>query len=149
MAFYTGPLPNAQNPEPGKDEETQPAFKNQPRTIRLLVASLRIENNWMNVQAVNDLIAIGAPAVPYLVKALGDDHPQAWRLASVALVKIGKPAVDALIYALDDESEQVRLLAAATLYKMRILKKSDPGWHKMWFEYSKLVNQQQSAQTGE
>src|SRR5690606_34028359 len=63
MAFYTGPLPNAQNPGPRKDEETQPAFKNQPRTIRLLVASLRIENNWMNVQAVNDLIAIGAPAV--------------------------------------------------------------------------------------
>ncbi len=149
MAFYTGPLPSAQNPESGDENETQPAFKNQPRTIRLLVASLRIESNWMNVQAVNDLITIGAPAVPYLVKALRDDHPQAWRLASVALVKIGQPAVDALIYALDDENQQVRLLAAAALYKMGALKKGDPGWEKMWYEYSKLINEQKAAKTGE
>ncbi len=145
MTYYTGAV-RKDKPGPATEEETKPAFKNVPRTIRLLVASLRIESSWMNMQAVADLIDIGAPAVPYLIKALGDEHPQAWRLASAALVKIGPEAVQPLVEALQGENEQVRLLAAATLHKMDVLQQGDPGWQRMIYEYARLVHWQRATQ---
>ena len=128
------------------EEATKPAFKNVPRTVHLLVASLRIDSQRMNMQAVADLIAIGEPAVPYLIKALGDNHAQVWRLASAGLVKIGAPAVQPLVDALEHEDEQTRLLAAGTLHKMNALQQGDPGWRAMIYEYARLVHWQRAAQ---
>ncbi|MBZ0291253.1 MAG: hypothetical protein K8L99_01675 [Anaerolineae bacterium] len=143
MSYFTAKLQqeNAQ-PEP---EETKPNFKaTGTRTLRLLIASLQIENKWSNIQAINDLIAIGKPAVPYLITALDNRNPRVWRLASVALVKIGADANDELVEALQHESQQVRLLAAAVLKKIGSLRPGEPGYVEMWGEYQKLVRTQSS-----
>jgi HEAT repeat protein len=126
--------------------DTQTAFRNTPRTVRLLVASLRIDNQRLNMNAVRDLIAIGRPAVPHLITALADDNARVWRLAAAALVKIGADAVDELVAALNHENAQVRLLAAAVLHKNKALNRDHPGWGAMWHEVQQLVNQQQTAQ---
>lgn len=147
MSHFTDESPREHaNPD---QEETKPAFKAKgTRTLRLLIASLQVENKWSNMQAVKDLINIGKPAVPALIMALEHKNPRVWRLASAALVKIGAEASEELVAALQHESQQVRLLAAAVLKKMNALQPGDPGYEAMWAEYKKLVSAQHGTQHG-
>lgn len=133
MTYFTAPVPTT-------EETTQPAMQDSPRTLRLLVASLQIDNPALNLRAINDLIAAGGQSVPFLIDALANPTPRVWRLASVALVKIGPPAAPPLVQALEHENEQIRLLAAAVLKKIDILRPGQPGYHQMWYEYRRLDN---------
>jgi FOG: HEAT repeat len=67
---------------------------------------------WRLVEAFG---AAGAPAVPALIQALGDDDWGVRRASAEALVKIGTPAVPALIQALGDSDSAVRRAAAEAL----------------------------------
>jgi HEAT repeat protein len=62
------------------------------------------------------VVGLGAPAVPALIKALGDSDSAVRRAAAEALGKLGDPqAVPALIQALGDSDSAVRRAAAEAL----------------------------------
>lgn len=70
-------------------------------------------------EAIEELVKIGEPAVPALVKALGDKGWDVKANAAWALGEIGDAStVPALIDALGDEDEEVRLRAAEALGKI-------------------------------
>jgi len=69
-----------------------------------------------NREALEDLIAIGGPAVPALIRCLHDTDWFIRDLAAHALGKIGDPsAVPTLIECLNDERESVRCNAIRAL----------------------------------
>jgi len=66
-------------------------------------------------QLVEALGAVGVPAVPSLIQALGDGDSDVLAAACQALVKIGAPAVPHLIQALRDGNSDVREAACRAL----------------------------------
>jgi HEAT repeat protein len=74
----------------------------------------------VRIQAVSDLVALGAPAVLSLMTSLTDNNPDVrWRVI-VALAWIGDPqAVEPLIAALSDNVWEVRQNAAWALGQIR------------------------------
>jgi hypothetical protein len=71
-------------------------------------------------QLVEALGAVGTPAVPPLIQALGDGDWDVRAAACEALVKIGAPAVPPLIQALRDGNSDVRAAACEALVKIGI-----------------------------
>jgi len=70
-------------------------------------------------QLVEALGAVGTPAVPLLIQALGDWDEDVCRAAAEALGAIGDPqAIPALIQALGDDWDAVRRAAAEALVKI-------------------------------
>ena len=65
--------------------------------------------------AIKTLADLGAPAVPWLIRALETPDIRVQAAAAGALARIGRPAVPALIAALKDKDEDVRRCAAAAL----------------------------------
>lgn len=66
------------------------------------------------------LVAIGKPALPYLLEALKGNHQQVRWEAAKALGSINDPdAAPALVEALMDESSEIRWLAAEALIALR------------------------------
>lgn len=106
----------------------------------LLIAALNVPDREVRLRVTRALIELGAPAVPALVKALGDEDPLIWRLASAALAKIGVPAVEALVAAVEGDDEQTRLLAAALLVRMRAITPASPAWGPVMYEYHRLTS---------
>ena len=79
------------------------------------LASLMIsgcESEQERIRAVNKLANIGEPAIPKLIKALGDRSPEVNNAALNGLGQIGQPAVPALIQALKHEDWWIRANAA-------------------------------------
>ncbi|MEM4359662.1 MAG: HEAT repeat domain-containing protein [Candidatus Bilamarchaeaceae archaeon] len=77
---------------------------------------------------IDEVVAIGKPAVSALIDALKDEYLSVRKGAAEALVEIGKPAVPALIDALKDEYWFVRREAAWALGKIAE-KTADKGDH--------------------
>jgi HEAT repeat protein len=93
----------------------------QPRTIgpagiKRLMASLASKDGLERVRARKALVAIGEPAVGYLVKSLQDEQEWVRWEAAKTLSQIGSPsATQALIAALEDKMFDVRWLSAEGL----------------------------------
>jgi HEAT repeat protein len=73
-----------------------------------------------NGEARKRLIAIGAPAVPGLVRAMGSWDNKTWNQAMVVLEAIGAPAESAVIEAIDAEELYVRLHAIELCGRMKL-----------------------------
>jgi HEAT repeat protein len=87
-----------------------------PATIASLIADLGSRDGLVRQRARTALVHIGEPAVPSLIKALGNrQEPTHWEAAK-ALSLIGDPkSVQALVKALEDINFGVRWLAAEGL----------------------------------
>jgi len=88
-------------------------------TIKNLITSLSSSIDLTRIKAREELVAIGKPAVPFLIEALKDsNHLMRWE-AVKALGEIGDPeAALALVEALEDEEFEVRWRAAEALIRM-------------------------------
>ncbi len=65
------------------------------------------------VHVRGDLVKLGPPAVPYLIRALADEDPDVRIVAAHALRRLGDArAVEPLIAVLKDEDKDVRFFAA-------------------------------------
>lgn len=101
------------------DWEKSPIYRHfretQEARIKRLVGLLGRSATWE--EAAESLVKIGPPAVPALVRALGDKD---WRVSTRAVVTLGKfgsPTVPALIGALGKKYSGVRMTAAEVLGK--------------------------------
>jgi HEAT repeat protein len=89
-------------------------------TIHALITALSDDDGQARQRARWDLIDIGEPAVPPLIKALVDKRERVRWQAAKALSKIGSAAAGpALVRALEDKSFGVRWLAAEGLIALR------------------------------
>jgi len=73
-----------------------------------------------NVEARKKLVAIGAPAIPALVRAMGSWDNKTWNQAMGVLQAIGAPSQAAVLAALDDPDLYVRLHATEMLARLGI-----------------------------
>jgi HEAT repeat protein len=88
--------------------------------ISSLVAELSKKDGAVRERARQQLVAIGAPSVTYLVEALENRNELLRWEAAKALGEIGNPAAaPALVAALEDEVFDVRWLAAEGLIALR------------------------------
>lgn len=94
-------------------------IKNQPETIRTLVAELDGDAQQVS-GAVRDLLLAGEFAVPHLVEAIkGAATPRMVDRYHATLRALGERAVMPLMAALEVDSENVRLTAAAVLGELK------------------------------
>jgi HEAT repeat protein len=90
-------------------------------TVKNLIVLLSSRDDLVRTGACKSLIAIGKPAVPFLVEALKDSHYMVRWEAAKALGAIGDPtAAPALVQALEDDAFEVRWRAAEGLTKMGV-----------------------------
>jgi HEAT repeat protein len=88
-------------------------------TMKKLIALLSSSDDLARTRACESLMALGRPAVPFLVKALKNSNDLVRWEAAKALDAIGDPTVaPALVQALDDDAFEVRWQAAEGLSKM-------------------------------
>lgn len=73
-----------------------------------------------NVEARKKLVAIGAPAIPALVKAMGSWDNKTFNQAMGVLESIGAPAQAAVLAALEDKELYVRLHATEMLARIGV-----------------------------
>jgi len=98
-------------PEPPNDQNFR-EIDNIPALVAALAHDDPVERNHVR----EALVAIGTPAVKYLVKLLSDPESHIRWEAAKALWPIGDPAAaPALVKALEDKDTDVRWLAAAGL----------------------------------
>ncbi len=103
------------------DEKQARGGTTTQKQLKDLIKSLSDRKTSVHTYAVRVLGGIGAPAVPELIKALGDSNQDVRRNATVALGLIGKeaaPAVPELIKVLSNSNEAVRRNAAWALGKI-------------------------------
>ena len=105
----------------GVDEHSVPrGASSDAGTLSSLVAELSKKDGAVRERARQSLVAIGAPAVTYLVEALANRNELLRWEAAKALGEIGSPAAaPALVAALEDEVFDVRWLAAEGLIALR------------------------------
>lgn len=91
----------------------------EQKEIKSLIKQLgNTANPWTVIEVRNELVHIGEPAVPALIKTLNDEDKWVRRRAAESLSQIGEPAKDtvpALREALSDEDSLVRVYAAQAL----------------------------------
>ncbi len=89
--------------------------------VKSLIALLSSSDDLARMRACKSLIAVGRPAVPFLVEALkNSDYLARWEAAK-ALDTIGDPtAAPALVQASEDDAFEVRWRAAEALAKMDV-----------------------------
>lgn len=87
-------------------------------SIRRLIELLQFPVPEANGIAVRRLVAIGEPAIPLLVEAMGSWDNKTWNQAMVALARIGEPAVPAVVAALRSDQLYVRVNARELLGRM-------------------------------
>ncbi|HMP42215.1 MAG TPA: HEAT repeat domain-containing protein [Roseiflexaceae bacterium] len=97
-------------------KQTLPATDRRSRRIAALIEALAAADVVVRERARNELLDLGAVAVPALIAALGEhDGTVRWEAAK-ALGQIGTPeAAPALVLALSDQRFDVRWLAAEGL----------------------------------
>jgi HEAT repeat protein len=84
--------------------------------IESRIAELRDKNGMTRERAREHLVALGVPAIPWLVPLLEDRESQTRWEAAKALAEIADPsAIPALIQALEDEENDVSWVAAEGL----------------------------------
>jgi HEAT repeat protein len=88
--------------------------------IKNLIRALSSSNDLNRVKSRKELVAIGKPAVSFLIDALkNSNHLVRWEAAK-ALGEIGDPeAAPSLVEALEDEEFEVRWRAAEALIRMK------------------------------
>jgi len=89
-----------------------------PADVERLIALFQFPVPQANAEARKRLTAIGAPAVPALIRALGSWDNKTWNQAMGVLEAIGAPAAPAVAAALDDGELYVRLHAAELVARM-------------------------------
>jgi HEAT repeat protein len=95
---------------------TSPATSEDCRSIPELVLSLSSHNGVERQSAREQLVLLGDPAIPELIKCLSDPRRQVRWEAAKALGDVADPiAATALAATLDDEDGDVRWLAAIAL----------------------------------
>jgi HEAT repeat protein len=78
------------------------------------------KDQFVNGEAINELVKIGEPAVEYLIKSMQDEDDNVRWCSAIALEKIspaGKQAIPFLIKALQDKNSDVRWCSALALGK--------------------------------
>jgi sporulation protein YlmC with PRC-barrel domain len=111
----------------------------QYESVSAMIADLARDVPLVRVSARESLVAIGGPAVPALIEALGDSNKHVRWEAAKALSQIGDPsAAEALVRTLEDELFGVRWLAAEGLIAVRreglkpllqaLIQRSDSDW---------------------
>jgi sporulation protein YlmC with PRC-barrel domain len=111
----------------------------QYESISSMIADLARDVPLVRVSARESLVAIGGPAVPALVEALGNPNRHLRWEAAKALSQIGDPAAaEALVKALEDELFGIRWLAAEGLIAVgreglkpllrALIQRSDSDW---------------------
>ena len=91
-----------------------------PADVEKLIQLFQFPVPQANVEARKQLIAIGAPAVPALVRAMGSWDNKTFNQAMTVLEQIGEPAQAAVIAALEDPELYVRLHATEMLQRLGI-----------------------------
>jgi len=87
-------------------------------TIQSLIQKFTDKDQFINGEAINELVKIGEPAVEYLIKSLQDEDENVRWCSSIALEKIsplGKQSIPFLIKALQDKNSNVRWCSALAL----------------------------------
>ena len=88
-------------------------------TVKNMISLLSNPDDLTRTRACESLMALGRPAVPFLVEALKNSNTLARWEAAKALDAIGDPTVaPALVQALEDDAFEVRWRAAEGLSKM-------------------------------
>jgi HEAT repeat protein len=98
--------------------EVQIPQGNSPETIQDLIDLFMFPVPEANVGARERLTAIGAPAVPALVNAMGSWDNKTFKQAMTVLADIGEPAVPAITAALESDQLYVRYHARKLLGKL-------------------------------
>ncbi|MBK7500302.1 MAG: serine hydrolase [Ignavibacteriales bacterium] len=91
-------------------------------TIQSLIQKFTDKDQFINGEAINELVKIGEPAVEYLTKSLQDEDENVRWCSAIALEKIspaGKQAIPFLIKALQDKNSDVRWCSALALGKFQ------------------------------
>lgn len=88
--------------------------------IDALIALFQFPVPQANAEARHKLVAIGAPAIPALVAAMGSWDNKTWNQAMGVLEAIGAPSHAAVIAALDHDELYVRLHATEMLGRLGI-----------------------------
>lgn len=86
--------------------------------IESLIKKFNNKDQFVNGEAINELVMIGEPAVDYLIKSLKDKDENARWCSAIALEKIspiGKQAIPFLMDALQDKNANVRWCSALAL----------------------------------
>lgn len=86
--------------------------------IESLKEKFSSKDQYVNGEAITELVNIGLPAVDYLIKSLQDEDENVRWCAAIALEKIsplGKQAIPFLIEALQDKNSNVRWCSALAL----------------------------------
>ncbi len=91
-----------------------------PADIQRLIELFQFPVPQANGEARERLAAIGLPAVPALIDALGSWDNKTFNQSMQVLEKIGEPARPAIVAALDDPRLYVRLHARELLSKMQL-----------------------------
>lgn len=91
-----------------------------PADVDALIALFQFPVPAANVEARKKLAAIGAPAIPALIRAMGSWDNKTFNQAMGVLEAIGAPARDAVIAALEDGELYVRLHATEMLARLAV-----------------------------
>jgi len=87
-------------------------------TIQSLIQKFTDKDQFINGEAINELVNIGEPAVEYLTKSLQDEDENVRWCSAIVLEKIspiGKQSIPFLIKALQDKNSNVRWCSALAL----------------------------------
>jgi len=87
-------------------------------TIQSLIQTFTDKDQFVNGEAINELVKIGEPAVEYLTKSLQDEDENVRWCSAITLEKIspsGRQAIPFLIKALQDKNSNVRWCSALAL----------------------------------
>ncbi|MBL8858002.1 MAG: HEAT repeat domain-containing protein [Planctomycetes bacterium] len=85
-----------------------------------LIALFQFPVPQANIEARKKLVAIGAPALPALIKAMGSWDNKTWNQAMGVLQGIGEPAIPAVVEALEHEELYIRLHACDMLVRLSV-----------------------------
>jgi CubicO group peptidase (beta-lactamase class C family) len=91
-------------------------------TIQALIQKFKDKDQFLNGEAINELVKIGEPTVEYLTKSLQDEDENVRWCSAIALEKIspaGKQAIPFLTKALNDKNSNVRWCSALSLGKFQ------------------------------
>jgi len=97
---------------------SQEMTSSDEKRIQSLIEKFSDKDQFVNGEAINELVNIGEPAVEYLIISLQDEDENVRWCSAIALKKIsplGKQAIPFLIKALQDKNSNVRWCSALAL----------------------------------
>ena len=100
-------------------EDVWPGSAKDQRAINLLIASLTVDDVDVCLPVATALGSVGEPAIPHLVRALGDAEKTRRSWAGHVLYKIGPASVPALVKVLDRGPDRAHYQAVRALRFIR------------------------------